>query len=90
MSEQDREDLRWYLEDHLQYPLDPAPKIAARIEGRIAEIGRDLFSRIFQSNDDARDLWATARTMGQTMPPRHVGAELRHELWLHDSTMGLQ
>jgi tetratricopeptide (TPR) repeat protein len=60
VSEQDREDLRWYLEDYLQYPLDPAPKIAARIEARIAEIGCDLFSRIFQSNDDARDLWATA------------------------------
>jgi tetratricopeptide (TPR) repeat protein len=61
MSEQDREDLRWYLEDYLQYPLDPAPKIAARIEARMAKIGRDLFSRIFQSNDDARDLWAAVR-----------------------------
>jgi tetratricopeptide (TPR) repeat protein len=61
MSEQDREDLRWYLEDYLQYPLDPAPKIAARIEARMAEIGCDLFSRIFQSNEDARDLWATVR-----------------------------
>ncbi len=61
VSEQDREDLRWYLEDYLQYPLDPAPKIAARIEARVAEIGRDLFSRIFQSSDDARDLLATAR-----------------------------
>jgi tetratricopeptide (TPR) repeat protein len=60
MSEQDREDLRWYLEDYLQYPLDPAPRIAARVEARIAEIGCDLFSRIVQSNDDARDLWATA------------------------------
>ncbi|MGA2074532.1 MAG: tetratricopeptide repeat protein [Terriglobia bacterium] len=61
VSEKDREDLRWYLEDYLQYPLDPAPKIAARIEARIAEIGRDLFGRIFQSNDDARDLWTTTR-----------------------------
>jgi tetratricopeptide (TPR) repeat protein len=61
LTDQDREDLRWYLEDYLQYPLDPAPKIAARIEARIAEIGCDLFSRTFQSNDDARDLWAMAR-----------------------------
>ncbi len=61
VSEQDREDVRWYLEDFLQYPLDPAPRIAARIERRMAEIGRDLFKGVFQSNDDARDLWAALR-----------------------------
>jgi hypothetical protein len=27
LSEQDREDLRWYREDYLQYPLDPAPRM---------------------------------------------------------------
>lgn len=61
LTEQDREDVRWYLEDFLQYPLDPAPKIAARIEGRMADIGRELFHGVFQSNDDARDLWAALR-----------------------------
>jgi len=61
LSAQDQEDLRWYLEDYLQYPLDPAPNIARRIEGRMAEVGRELFSRIFQSDGDASDLWATLR-----------------------------
>jgi tetratricopeptide (TPR) repeat protein len=61
VREQDREDLRWYLEDYLQYPLDPAPKIAARVEGRMAEIGKELFQALFHSNDDARDLWAALR-----------------------------
>jgi len=61
VTAQDREDVRWYLEDYLQYPLDPAPKIAARIEDRMAEIGRELFQGIFHSNDDARDLWAALR-----------------------------
>lgn len=61
LSAQDREDLRWYLEDFLQYPLDPAPTIAARIEQRMAAIGVELFNAIFQSNDDARDLWANLR-----------------------------
>jgi tetratricopeptide (TPR) repeat protein len=61
VSEQDREDVRWYLEDFLQYPLDPAPKIAARIEERMAELGRELFQGVFQSNEDARDLWAALR-----------------------------
>jgi len=61
LSPQDHEDLRWYLEDYLQYPLDPAPKIAARIEQRMNEIGTNLFKSVFQSSDDARDLWATLR-----------------------------
>ena len=61
LTDQDQEDIRWYLEDFLQYPDDPAPKIAARIEGRMAEIGTELFRTLFQSSDDARDLWATLR-----------------------------
>ena len=61
LSDQQREDLRWYLEDYLQYPLDPAPKIAARVEGDIAEMGRKLFAAIFESSQDVRDLWATLR-----------------------------
>src|SRR5665648_89275 len=62
LTDQDQEDLRWYLEDYLSFPHDPAPTIAARIEKRISEIGVELFRAIFQSNDDAHDLWATLRT----------------------------
>ena len=61
LTPQDQEDFRWYLEDYLQYPLDPAPTIAARIERRIVELGTELFKALFQSSDDARDLWATLR-----------------------------
>lgn len=43
LSAQDEEDIRWYLEDYLIYPLEPAPTIAARIEKRMEEIGRELF-----------------------------------------------
>ena len=43
VSEQDLNDLPWYLEDYLQCPHDPAPKIAARIEQRVAQIGAELF-----------------------------------------------
>jgi tetratricopeptide (TPR) repeat protein len=58
---QDREDLRWYLEDYLQYAADPAPKIAARIERRMAEIGTDLFKALFHFNDDTHNLWEAVR-----------------------------
>jgi len=61
LSPQDQEDLRWYLEDYLQYPLDPAPTIAARIEARMRDIGAELFRNVFQSSEDARDLWAILR-----------------------------
>ena len=61
LGAQEAEDLRWYLEDYLQHPHDPAPKIAARVERQIKEIGTTLFRLVFQSSDDARDLWATLR-----------------------------
>lgn len=56
----DQEELRWYLEESLPTPHDPAHKIAARVEKRMAEIGVELFKSLFKS-DDARDMWATIR-----------------------------
>lgn len=61
LSPQDEEDLRWYLEEFLQYPQEPAPSIARRVEGRMAEVGNELFRAVFQASDDARDLWAELR-----------------------------
>ena len=31
MSDQDYSDIRWYLEEFLQFPMEPAPEIAHRI-----------------------------------------------------------
>ena len=61
LSPRDEEDLRWYLEEFLQYPQEPAPKIARRIEERMAELGTDLFKAVFQSSDDAREIWSRVR-----------------------------
>lgn len=58
LSPQDQEDLRWYLEDYLQYPLDPAPNIAARVEERMKQIGAELFRNVFESGETARRWWA--------------------------------
>jgi hypothetical protein len=58
LADQDREDLRWYLEDYLQNPSDPAPKIAVRVEQRMVEIGTTLFRDVFESSETARRLWA--------------------------------
>jgi tetratricopeptide (TPR) repeat protein len=58
LSPQDEEDLRWYLEEFLQYPQEPAPTIARRVEGRMAELGSELFRAVFQANDDTRKVWS--------------------------------
>ncbi len=57
LSDQDEEDVRWYMEDYLQWPQDPAPAIAQRVETRMAELGRELFRAVFDSNGDSRKLW---------------------------------
>lgn len=57
LSPQDAEDIRWYLEDYRIYPLDPAPKIAHRIERRMREIGQELFRGILAGTD----VWASAK-----------------------------
>ena len=61
ISQPDARDLRWYLEDYLEYPLDPAPRIAGRIENRMADIGRDLFAAVFPAGSETRDLWSVVR-----------------------------
>lgn len=56
LDQAELERLRWYLEDYLQYPIDPAPIIAAQVEQRLEDLGRELFDQIFQDRDATR-LW---------------------------------
>jgi CHAT domain len=50
--------LRWYLEDYLEYPIDPAPKIAAQVEQSMVELGTGLFRSLFQASEEGRRVWA--------------------------------
>jgi tetratricopeptide (TPR) repeat protein len=59
-SQQDQENLRWYLEDYLIYPADPAPSIAKRVEQRIAAAGSELFCALFRSSNEASGVWQAA------------------------------
>jgi hypothetical protein len=61
LSPQQQENLRWYLEDFLQYELELEAKKGEQIEQQMAEIGLQLFRDVFHSSEDARDLWATLR-----------------------------
>ncbi len=47
LSADDREAMRWYLEDYLDKPFAPNPEIAARSEARMAALGSALFERLF-------------------------------------------
>lgn len=66
ITDEDRERIRWYLEDFLEYPLDPAPAIASGVEARLAEIGTRLFQLVF-AGAEARELWTGVRGVLHTV-----------------------
>jgi len=51
LTAQDGEDIRWYLEDYRIYPVEPTPTIAARVEKRMTEAGRELFRQVLGGSD---------------------------------------
>ena len=72
---QDREDVRWYLEDFLQYPVDPAPQVARRVEGRLQALGGELFKQVFEGSRDMMRVWdAVAGTLAETRVEVAAGA----------------
>jgi tetratricopeptide (TPR) repeat protein len=76
LSAQDREDVRWYLEDYLQYPVEPAPQVASRVEGRLGDLGRELFQRVFEGSRDATGVWdAVAGSLSDTRVEVDAGIE---------------
>ena len=67
LTEDDSRDLHWYLERYLEETFAPHPLRAARIEGRMGELGGLLFRDLFDANDDTRALWAAlAPVLGET------------------------
>lgn len=61
MTQEDRDNLRWYLEDYLKHPEGPAPEQAARIEKRMQEMGDALAQAVLFGNQDA--LWRSKQWM---------------------------
>jgi hypothetical protein len=68
----DIERVRWYLEDYLEFPADPAPAVAARVERRLAEIGVELFEAVVGTRDGQR-LWDRAQEELQRVRVEGVG-----------------
>ena len=58
LTEQDQRDLAWYVEEYAEYPFEPHPQRAARIEARMRALGSELFNTLFASNTRTLRLWA--------------------------------
>ena len=55
----DREAMRWYVEDSLDHPPDPA--LADGVERRLAELGTQLFTAVLGTDPVGRQVWAAVR-----------------------------
>src|SRR5215212_9294651 len=58
LTAQDQQDIRWYVEEYAEYPFDPYPARAARVEERMRELGHELFDKLFASNRRTLTMWA--------------------------------
>src|SRR5690242_8104837 len=60
LSSQEREDLRWYLEEYWQWPFEGFAERAKRVEALLPLVGKRLYDAVF-SRQGARDLLQTCR-----------------------------
>ncbi|NTU85647.1 MAG: hypothetical protein HGA45_40980 [Chloroflexales bacterium] len=58
LTEEDQRDIRWYVEEYAEYPFEPNPQRAARVEERMRELGHELFNTLFAANAHTLRLWA--------------------------------
>ncbi|MEL7434783.1 MAG: CHAT domain-containing protein, partial [Chloroflexota bacterium] len=58
LTDQEQEDLRWYLEDYPNYPPDQANKVRAKsVEDFMQTIGKTLTEKVLESDRKARQIW---------------------------------
>jgi tetratricopeptide (TPR) repeat protein len=67
LSAEDRRELRWYLEEYLQFPYGAEESHARRVEEKMAEWGEALFSQVFpkaEADPDPRGFYQEAVRSG--------------------------
>jgi tetratricopeptide (TPR) repeat protein len=74
LSDGQREDLRWYLEDYLRFPYSLDRAIAGRVEGMLRDVGKELMDGLC-SQPDARELWHAALEDPQSTAVEIVSAD---------------
>lgn len=65
LSEQEREDLRWYLEEYWQWPYEQFLERGKRIERQLSTIGKRLYGAIFGTVEANRVLQAWRLQAGE-------------------------
>ena len=66
LTTEQREDLRWYLEDYLQAPFAVYEERGEKIQSQLVSWGEALFATLFGSGRQARDAYMRARDSGGT------------------------
>ena len=61
LSEADRQDLRWYLEDYLSAPYAVYEQRGQAVRGRLQGWGEALFEAVFGTGTPGRDAYQRAR-----------------------------
>jgi tetratricopeptide (TPR) repeat protein len=79
LTEDDQEDLRWYLEDFMDLPLGGAQVRAQRVERNLADWGRRLYDTLFRDGDNRELL----NHLQEQDPPRLLTIATRNPDILH-------
>jgi hypothetical protein len=66
LSTEQREDLRWYLEDYLQAPFAVYEERGEQIQSQLLGWGEALFASLFGPGRPARDAYLRTRDSGAT------------------------
>jgi len=61
LTEQEHEDLRWYLEDYLQRAEVAEAVIAEQVEGLMKTRGEELYTKVLAANANTQALWFSIR-----------------------------
>jgi tetratricopeptide (TPR) repeat protein len=61
LSEQEQEDLRWYLEDYLQHSHVAATVHVQQVEALMKARGEELYAKVLAANGDTQALWFSVR-----------------------------
>ena len=61
LTDQEQEDLRWYLEDYLIYPESSEDVQVAQIEDMMRTRGEELYQKVLAGNLDTQQIWFAIR-----------------------------
>lgn len=61
LTEQEQEDIRWYLEDYLQHADVVEAVTVEQIEERMTARGEELYTKVLAANGDTQALWLSIR-----------------------------